>query len=62
MPAGLMSNQALTQKIDSIEIFKRMQKSRQKFATIFPLILLREFWFCLLVQIAQRGPYESIFS
>ena len=30
--------------------------------TICPLILSREFWFCLLVQIAQIGTYESIFS
>ena len=30
--------------------------------TICPLILSREFWSCLLVQIAQIGTYESIFS
>ena len=30
--------------------------------TICPLILSREVWFCLLVQIAQIGTYESIFS
>ena len=30
--------------------------------TICPLILSREFWFCLLLQIAQIGTYESIFS
>ena len=29
--------------------------------TICPLILSREFWFCLLMQIAQIGTYESIF-
>ena len=30
--------------------------------TICPLILSKEFWFCLLVQIAQIGTYESISS
>ena len=30
--------------------------------TICPLILSREFWFCLLLQIAQIGTYEPIFS
>ena len=33
-----------------------MQKSRQQFVmTIFPLALLGEFWFCLLMQIAQEA-------
>ena len=30
--------------------------------TIFPLILLREFWFCLLMQVTQRRPLRINFQ
>ena len=37
-------------------------ETKTRLHTICPLILSREFWFCLLVQIAQIATYESIFS
>ena len=37
-------------------------KTKIRHDTICPLVLSREFWFCLLMQIAQIGTYESIYS
>ena len=63
MPAGLMSRIKRWRNLTVLK-FKADAKIEKKIRhdTICPLILSREFWFCLLVQIAQIGTYESIFS
>ena len=61
MPAGLMSRSS-ADEIWQFWNFKRKIETKIRDDTICLLILSRECWFCLLLQIAQIGTYESIFS
>ena len=62
MPAGLMSRSS-SDEIWQFEVLSGC-KNRDKNSSWHNLsfALSREFWFCLLLQIAQIGTYEPIFS
>ena len=61
---GCLMSRSSADEIWQLWIFKADAKIEKNIGhdTICPLILSREFWFCLLVRIGQIGTYESIVS